>query len=696
MLKDWILIRNAVALVSTLLLSGSGLSSQAQGVPQVGERVEFAGVTIYISQTNRQFLQQEVEMLYINRPLVSTKVEQMVMYFPIIEPMLNQAGIPDDFKYLALEDSSLVTSADRSVGLWSITKANPLGLQVTPTVDERLHLLLATETATQRLKSLHQQTDNWIEALHLYNHPATQSTNSTAVPKADSPTAYALNEATDEQLIRLLAHKLVLERALPVYRPQRPLVLYPYADTKNKTLTQLADFFRVTPADVVLLNRWVKSDRVPADKEYTVFISTPLEQYIEVKRRAGIVEGNQTAWQDMGFPVLRKLTKTTGFREPVFYQINNKKGIQAQLYDNKITLAYKADIKVKNFQKYNDLKEEQVLYAGDIFYIEKKDKRGKVPYHVVRRGQTLWDVSQQYGIQMQALAKNNEIGPTERLLPGRVLWLQQKRPRSKPVEYYRLPAVQTPEPVIKEETTTLAQAPPKPDTTRTVSQKIDSTSVTSRATRILDSILVASSNATKTIKPASSTPPAAVTVTKKAVAPKKAPEQPLLIHTIERGETYLMIANRYGVTVQQLFDWNNLTWQDRLQAGKQLMIDLSKKTNLVGTFPTTRPAVNTPKKAVPNVKPAPSVKPATAPVTRPTPTPSARPAAAPAVKPVPVAPPVAPKAIKEPLIHIVQPGENLYRIGLRYKVSPALVAKWNSIQNNVIEVGQRIIIYQKQ
>ena len=44
-------------------------------------------------------------------------------------------------------------------------------------------------------------------------------------------------------------------------------------------------------------------------------------------------------------------------------------------------------------------------------------------------------------------------------------------------------------------------------------------------------------------------------------------------------------------------------------------------------------------------------------------------------------------------VHVVQPGENLFRISLRYGVSVSAVAARNSITNvNLIFVGQRLII----
>jgi len=611
-------------------------------VPQLGERTEFAGVTVHFGEANRRAMQQEVEKLYINRTLVAAKVEQMVMYFPLIEPLLAQEAIPDDFKFLALQDSTLFPNR-RSAGFWAIQRTDPLGLRVTETVDERLHLLLATEAAVARLKQLYQRTGNWVTALHLYPQGVGSAPATAPVRQGGGQPVYALNEITDELVMRLLAHKLVLERAFPAYRPQRPLVLYPYTETAGKTLGHLADFFRINEADIYRLNRWLKTERVPADKAYTVFVPATLDQYTEVKRRAGANEGNPVSWQDMGFPVLRRLTEATDSREPVFYQINGKKGIQAQLYDNDITLAYKGKLKPEEFRRLNEMAPEQAVFAGEVYYLERKEKKAKVPYHVARKGQSLWDVSQQYGVQLEALQRYNEMGTAERLVAGRIVWMQDKRPKNTPVEYYKVPEVKRNEPVAgptpRPDTAVVAgKAPMKPGQS-TAGVPVDTVAVA--APQAERSLASGTQNATKTVK----TPPAAVP--KERPQPVKAEddvaEGPLLIHTAENGDTYLSVARRYSVTVQQLIAWNNLTPGKPLRPGQQLLIDTSRKS------------------ASP-VSPAP---------------------------PSPVRP--APAAANE-VYHVVQPGENLYRIGLRYKVSPVNIKKWNGIEGDEIEVGQRLVI----
>jgi LysM repeat protein len=47
-------------------------------------------------------------------------------------------------------------------------------------------------------------------------------------------------------------------------------------------------------------------------------------------------------------------------------------------------------------------------------------------------------------------------------------------------------------------------------------------------------------------------------------------------------------------------------------------------------------------------------------------------------------------------IHVVKPGETLYRISRRYGVKVDTLRKWNKLPDDIIEVGQKLIISQEQ
>ena len=94
-------------------------------------------------------------------------------YFPIIEPILEQYGIPEDFKYLAVIESGLqnVTSPAGAKGFWQIMKSTgkEYGMEINSNVDERYHLKLSTHLACQYLLKAKEKLGSWTLAAASYN-----------------------------------------------------------------------------------------------------------------------------------------------------------------------------------------------------------------------------------------------------------------------------------------------------------------------------------------------------------------------------------------------------------------------------------------------------------------------------------------------------------------------------------------------
>lgn len=75
------------------------------------------------------------------------------------------------------------------------------------------------------------------------------------------------------------------------------------------------------------------------------------------------------------------------------------------------SVARKHDISPLLLQKYNELQSEYQVKAGDIVYLGKKRKKyfGAQDFHITDRSQTLYEVSQLFGIQLHSLAQLNDL-----------------------------------------------------------------------------------------------------------------------------------------------------------------------------------------------------------------------------------------------------------------------------------------------
>src|SRR5262245_61451793 len=86
-------------------------------------------------------------------------------WFPVIEPILQREGVPDDMKYLALIESNLtnVVSPKGATGFWQFMKetAPVYGLEVNGEVDERYSVVRSTEAACRYLKEAKERYGSW-------------------------------------------------------------------------------------------------------------------------------------------------------------------------------------------------------------------------------------------------------------------------------------------------------------------------------------------------------------------------------------------------------------------------------------------------------------------------------------------------------------------------------------------------------
>ncbi|MDR0427519.1 MAG: transglycosylase SLT domain-containing protein [Dysgonamonadaceae bacterium] len=114
--------------------------------------------------------------LYVDRR--RSVVEYMLglerIYFPIIEQILDEQGLPDELKYLAVVESGLNPVALSRVGasgLWQfmLPTGKQYGLEINSLIDERRDPLKATYAACEYLKDMYHVYGDWTLAIASYN-----------------------------------------------------------------------------------------------------------------------------------------------------------------------------------------------------------------------------------------------------------------------------------------------------------------------------------------------------------------------------------------------------------------------------------------------------------------------------------------------------------------------------------------------
>ncbi len=135
-------------------------------------------------------------------------------YFPVIEPILAEYGIPDDFKYLAVIESSLTqaVSPAKATGFWQLMEGTgkDLKLEINSNVDERYHIEKSTRAASEYLLKSKREFGSWTMAAAAYN--AGNRGISRQVDRQDVGEYYNLlfGEETGRYVFRILAIKEIM------------------------------------------------------------------------------------------------------------------------------------------------------------------------------------------------------------------------------------------------------------------------------------------------------------------------------------------------------------------------------------------------------------------------------------------------------------------------------------------------------
>ena len=185
--------------------------------PPIPESVFLAGEQVPIESFSvREKLDKE---LIINTYRHSSSIlylKRASRWFPIIEPILQEHGIPNDFKYLAVIESGLTqaVSPAGASGFWQFMKntAPEYGLEVTSTVDERYHVEKSTHAACQYLQESYDKFGNWALAAASYNMGMTGVEQRLEAQGVDSYWELHLNSETARYVYRILAVKEVLSK----------------------------------------------------------------------------------------------------------------------------------------------------------------------------------------------------------------------------------------------------------------------------------------------------------------------------------------------------------------------------------------------------------------------------------------------------------------------------------------------------
>lgn len=206
-------------------------------------------------------------------------------FFPIIEPILKEKGIPNDFKYLAVAESALAQeiSPAKAVGFWQILESTgrELGLEINKEVDERYNIEKSTRVACDFLQKSYNRFGSWTIAAATYNFGRNGIDRQIDRQKNESYYNLVLGDETGRYLYRILAFKVILENPKKYGFILKQTDLYPplkystvEVDTQITNIARFADHFNTNYKMLKTFNPWLRENYLPnkSRKKYQIQI----------------------------------------------------------------------------------------------------------------------------------------------------------------------------------------------------------------------------------------------------------------------------------------------------------------------------------------------------------------------------------------------------------------------------------------
>jgi hypothetical protein len=334
---------------------------------QITRAPDFCGEPVPIERRSvRESLEKELLITLWNRFQVILWLKRAHRYFPIIESMLQKAGLPDDLKYVAVIESSLlphVGSPKGAVGFWQFIKSTgrKYGLTINEDRDERRNIYDSTRAAVRYFRKLYADFGSWTLAAAAYNMGELGLQSNIEYQKINDYYRLYLPLETQRFLFKIVSAKMILSNPEKYGFLLSPDSLWP------PIATDLVDCRSPERFPLQLVAEAARTD-----------YKTMKELNPEIRGR----------YLTKGFHRLR-VPQGAGA------------GFAPRLADH-----------IKTFVN------EQAGIA--------QKKSGKRRIHVVKRGETLSEIAERYGVSISMLMRWNRLKKKNYIFPGQHLAVYPK------------------------------------------------------------------------------------------------------------------------------------------------------------------------------------------------------------------------------------------------------------------------------
>lgn len=533
-------------------------------------------------------------------------------YFPLFEEALAAQNIPLEIKYLSVVESALnprAVSRVGATGLWQFMyqTGKQYGLKVDTYADDRRDPLKASAAAAQYMKNMYAIFGDWDLVLASYN--TGPGNVAKAIRRSGGKQNYwnirpYLHKETQGYVPAFLATMYIFEyHKEHGIKPDRSIANHFATDTvmikKALTFKQLSELLDVSVAELQFLNPTYKREEIPFITGESHFLRLPVD----------------------------KIAVFTSNEDKIYAYAD-----------------YESNRREKPFQS--------MLASRDSI-----GSSSKIKYHKVRRGDSLGEISDKYGVSMSDLKKWNRLRSNKAPL-GRSLKIYTNEntavatiSKSTAKDSASSTVASTTNKIFKEEKVVSYKDVVKyyrvksGDNLGEISDKYGVSVAEIKKWNKLKSNNIALGANLKIVK----NERVVTTVRKEVKADKietavvandnKTQDNPQAsdLYEVQKGDNLFSIAKKFNVSIEDLKKWNNL---------EDLNVQLGSKLALANKEETVAAE--------------------------------------------------APKTETKIVEHKVKKGEYLATIAKKYNVTVAEIKEWNSLEDNNVKLGETLIVSKKE
>lgn len=252
----------------------------------VPDSARFAGEKMPLSNFDtRESLEREIIITAYRHSSTILIIKRTTRYFPVIEKILKDYNIPEDFKYLAVAESDLsnLISPAGATGFWQIMPetGKEEGMEINNEVDERYSIERSTKFACEYFLKSYAKYGNWTMAAASYNGGRNGLDDQIEIQHEVNYYNLLLNDETSRYIFRVIAYKLIINDPAAYGFELDKKELYPeirYNEVKVDTaVTDFSNFakkFGTNYKLLKLLNPWLRKPYLTnkAGRSYSIKI----------------------------------------------------------------------------------------------------------------------------------------------------------------------------------------------------------------------------------------------------------------------------------------------------------------------------------------------------------------------------------------------------------------------------------------